>query len=103
MAPAGWEEDEEEEGGSETWSPSLFVFFMLRSKVPFSSTSMSDSCRVQTQTLDTAQHRERGKRRRTLGQGSLDALQRLSGRSQQRVDRLRMAVAAMWAASASWL
>lgn len=39
----------------------------------------------------------------TLVQGSLGFVLRVSGLSQQRVDRLRMAVAAMWAASASWL
>lgn len=39
----------------------------------------------------------------TLVQGSLALVLRVSGLSQQRVDRLRMAVAAMWAASASWL
>lgn len=51
MAPAGWEDEEDEDGGSGAWTPSLFVFFMLRSKVPFSSTSMSDSWKDPTQTL----------------------------------------------------
>lgn len=39
----------------------------------------------------------------TLVQGSTGLVLRVSGLSQQRVERLRMAVAAMWAASASWL
>lgn len=47
VAPMCWEDEDEEGEGSAGCRPSLFVFFMLRSKVPFSSTSMSDSCRVQ--------------------------------------------------------
>lgn len=42
-----WEDEEEEGEGSGGSRPSRFVFFMLRSKVPFSSTSMSDSCKEQ--------------------------------------------------------
>lgn len=46
VAPMSCEDEDEEDGGSGGWMPSLLVFFMLRSKVPFSSTSMSDSYRV---------------------------------------------------------
>lgn len=47
LVPTYWEDEDEEDDGSGDCMPSLLVFFMLRSKVPFSSTSMSDSYRVQ--------------------------------------------------------
>lgn len=47
VAPMCWDDKDEEDGGSGGWTPSLLVFFILRSKVPFSSTSMSDSYCVQ--------------------------------------------------------
>lgn len=77
-----WEDDEEEEGGSEAWRPSLFVFFILRSKVPFSSTSMSGSCRVHRHRCWTQLSRKDGSGRVrgpwdrvpwTRCRGSLDA------------------------------
>lgn len=66
VAPMSWEDEDEEDEGSEGCIPSLLVFFMLRSKVPFSSTSMSVSYRVQIYSQCNWNHTDNEKTKKPI-------------------------------------